>query len=138
MKLSRKEAETLLKTAEAVTKRLEESTATVRELTKESADQKRLIEAQQYAISLVKEGMIDPDQVDDVVNKALKHGLEIYKEATGMASSFSEIPFGELSEDLVEKTASGPTYKGVAVNPVEATLLRFREQKYGIPSGLDE
>jgi len=138
VKISRREAETLLKTAEAVTRRLEASTETVRELTKEAADQKKLIEAQQYAIGLVKEGMIDPDQVDEIVGKAMKHGLEIYKEAAGMASSYAEIPFGELAEDSVEKTASGPTYKGVTVNPVEATLLRFREQKYGIPSGLDE
>jgi hypothetical protein len=138
VKISRKEAEQLIKTAEAVTRRLEESTETVRVLTKTAAEQTRLIEAQKYAIELVKEGMIDPDQFDEIVGKALKHGLEIYKEAAGMASSFEEIPFGELSEDLVEKTASGPTYKGMAVNPVEATLLRFREQKYGIPSGLDD
>lgn len=138
MKLSREEAENLIKTAEAVTKRLEESTATVRSLTKTAEEQNRLIEAQHFALELVKEGMIDPGQADEVVGKVLKHGLEMYKEAAGLAASFAEIPFGELSEDSIEKKASGPTYKGVAVNPVEATLLWFREQKYGIPSGLDE
>jgi len=138
VKLSRKEAEQIIKTAQAVTVQLEISTAAMRQMTKTSADQRRQLEAQNYAIGLVKEGMIDSSQLDEVVSNVLKHGLELYKEATGMAASFQETPFGELSEDSVEKTASGPTYKGVAVNPVEAVLLRFREQKYGTPSGLDD
>lgn len=136
MKISDKDVKKLMKSAQAVTEQLEKSTAEVRKLAELSSNQERRIEAQGYAISLVKEGMIDPDQIDEVIEQVMTHGLEIYKVASGM--SYEAIPFGELSEEsLVEKTASGPTYKGEPVNPVEATLLQFREQKYGIPSGLD-
>jgi len=146
VKISNQEHHELLKAAAEVTQRLEASTSAMKKVAKENsdlrkvaADQEKMIEAQTFAIEMAKEGSIDISQVPETVARVLKFGMEIYKEALDLATGGTgSTTFGEVTEEnSIEKSASGPTYKGEPVNPVEAVLLGVREQLYGIPSPLD-
>lgn len=109
-------------------------------LMKVAQDQSVLIDAQTQAIFMAKEGEIDAEQIQDVVDRILKFGSDLYKEAlmAGMSNestSFGEVMKGDDSPQTgLEKTAHTPTYNGVEVsNPVEQVLLDFRAQQYGTP-----
>lgn len=146
MKITSKDHQELLKAAAEVTQRLEQSTVRMKKIAKENSDlrkvamdQEKLIEAQTFAIEMAKEGSIDISQVPETVARVLKFGVEIYKEAMDLATGSAGVSFGEVTEEkTIEKSASGPTYKGEPVNPVEAVLLGIRETLYGIPSPLDQ
>ena len=112
-------------------------TARITTLEKAATDQALMIDAQAQALFMVKEGEIDAEQVQEVVDKILKYGPDLYKEAVAGGHQTEAISFGKVSDTKlseVEKTASGPTYNGVEVtNPVEQVLLEFQSQKYGTP-----
>jgi len=126
--------ELLVKAAAEVTQRLEDSTRELKKVCAERTDLQKLAEAQAFAISLAEEGAIDTSQIQETVQRVMKFGLELYKEAAEFAMGGGD-SFGEvIDENSVEKVAAHPTYNGEPVNPVEAVLLEFREQVYGIPS----
>lgn len=142
----------LLKQATKVTEALERANETNGELLRKTAqqaeriddlkkvaeDQAGLIDAQTQAIYMAKEGEIDPEQIQEVVDNILKFGPDLYKTALAggqqdpQSTSFGEVT--ETGEAVVEKTAQHPTYNGVEVtNPVERVLLDYRSKQYGAP-----
>lgn len=154
----------ILKMSAEVTRRLEMSTAANQQLKKEAtahqkeaaelrarldefkkvaADQGRLIEAQSQAIHMATEGEIDAGQIKEAIDRILKFGLDLYKEAMSLGSLPAGFGSGVSEKEIngdgtVEKTGSAPKYYGVAVpNPVEATLLRMGDDLRGT-SGFDD
>lgn len=147
----------LRKLADAVTRRLEASTQANRELRKQAADlakeatelrdklgrfqkvaedQGKLIEAQSQAIHMATEGEIDSSQIKEAIDRILKYGLDLYKEAMSLGSLSADFGTGVSEKDVVgdgvEKTAGAPKYYGVAItNPVEACLLQMGDDLKG-------